>query len=73
MHYGFEKGIEFTLQQLKKNKKKFKCVVLYRDSQGDKELKQSYHKGSTKDEAIKDFFDKVGEKAINVLWLNNKV
>lgn len=71
MHYGFDKGIEFTLKQLKKDKKKFKCVVLYRERQNSNELRQSYHKGFTKDEALRDFFDKVGEKGINILWLND--
>jgi len=50
----------------------FECVVLYREQQGDKELRQSHHVGKTKDEAICDFFDKIGEKGINVLWLNNR-
>lgn len=60
------------LEELEKEVSSFECVVLYRQMQGDKELHQSYHKGKTKDEALKDFFDTIGEKGINVLWLNNR-
>ncbi len=68
-NWVIENAVELLAEFTGKVPSNYECVVAYFDRENDGDLRQSFHKGDTKEEAMRDFFDThVGEKGANVLW-----